>query len=83
MVGVMMLWGLLKIITMSCIWKTKEEELMQIHTMTENHIHNVIKCLKGEGKSVIPNPYMGLTTHVWLNLFQQEIINRGQPLMFN
>ena len=68
---------------MNFFWKTKDGKTMSISTMTESHIHNVVKCLQGKGKYTIPSPYIGLTRNVWLAVFQREIINRGQPLIFN
>ena len=39
------------------------------------HIHNCIRCWNGEGKLKIPEGYLG-GKDKWLNIFQQELLNR-------
>lgn len=56
------------------IWySTNRLESIPISNMTTKHINNSINCLKGLGKSKIPNPYFKKSHKEWIKIFEQEL----------
>lgn len=49
---------------------------IEIADMSTSHIINTINCLKGLGKSIIPNPFHGVYHSEWLYLFEEELYKR-------
>jgi hypothetical protein len=57
------------------VWVTARREKIRVSKMTNNHIQNTIRCLHGEGKSVIPEGYLG-GKEKWLKIFNTELSKR-------
>lgn len=57
-------------------WIDRRNDIHIIKDMTTHHIESIIKCMKGEGKSVIKNPYNGLQHSDWIQIFEEELKNR-------
>ena len=57
------------------VWITAERIKIPVREMKTRHITNCIRCWNGEGKSVIPDGYLG-GKEKWLKIFNQELINR-------
>ena len=51
---------------MEPFWMTSDGVFITPSSMDNEHIKNTIKCLKGEGKSIIPDKYLGLKKERWL-----------------
>ena len=57
-------------------WITRTGSKLPIVDMPARHIYNIINCLNGEGKSIIPNPYHGLSNRQWKTIFINELRKR-------
>jgi len=57
------------------IWVTAMKDRIPVREMETTHIHNCIRCWKGEGKMKIPDNYMAGKIK-WLNIFNAELIRR-------
>jgi len=68
---------------MEPLWMTSGGVIKTPSSMDDEHIKNTIKCLKGEGKSIIPDKYLGLKKERWLEIFNNEVLKRNIPLIFN
>jgi len=64
-------------------WITAAGQVITPSEMDSKHIENTIKCLNGEGKSVIPDRYCGLRRELWLEIFNNELSKRNFLLIFN
>lgn len=64
-------------------WIDSAGRWVYLHEMTIQHINNTIVCLKGEGKSIIPEIHAGLTREKWIELFQIELNKRTIFTIFN
>lgn len=61
-------------------WRTYHGRHIPVTWMTNSHIHNCLLCLKGQGLSEIPNPYMGRTREEWIYIFERVLIVRTRGL---
>lgn len=57
------------------VWITARKEKMYVRNMETKHIVNCIRCLEGNGKSHIPEGYLG-GKDKWLKIFNKELANR-------
>lgn len=57
------------------IWITAQRKSIFVRSMGTGHIKNCINCLEGNGKSKIPNGYLG-GKEKWLKIFNKELTNR-------
>jgi len=55
------------------VWKTSTGRHMPITWMTNNHIINILGCLRGIGLTEIPEFYMGKTKREWIDIFKTEL----------
>jgi hypothetical protein len=53
-------------------WISSGQNTYIIKDMEDIYIHNIIRCLRGEGNTTIPNPYNGFTNEEWLKIFNNE-----------
>jgi hypothetical protein len=61
----------------SIIWKTARGRHIPLLWMTSIHIKNALKCLRGSGELLIPDPYMGRSHREWISIFINELNNRN------
>lgn len=54
-------------------WKTATGRQTPIFYMTNNHIINILGCLRGVGLTEIPEVYEGKTKREWINIFKTEL----------
>lgn len=57
-------------------WKTATGRQTPIFYMTNNHIINILGCLRGVGLTEIPEIYEGKTKREWINIFKTELRTR-------
>ena len=57
-------------------WVTRNGLSHPIHTISTDHIVNIIRCMNGEGNMVIPNPYEGKSHSEWCDIFHNELYRR-------
>lgn len=57
-------------------WRQHNGSFVKIADMNEVHIQNVLKCLRGKGKTEIPSIYAGVKKSEWINIFETELKNR-------
>lgn len=60
------------------VWKTATGRQTPIIWMTNNHIINVLGCLRGIGLTEIPEVYLGKTKQEWIDIFKFELTIRDQ-----
>jgi hypothetical protein len=58
-------------------WRTSNGLTHPIHTISTDHIVNIVRCMNGDGDMRIPNPYEGRTHSEWINIFHYELVRRG------
>lgn len=54
-------------------WKTATGRQTPIFYMTNNHIINILGCLRGVGLMEIPEVYEGKTKREWIDIFKTEL----------
>jgi hypothetical protein len=57
-------------------WKTATGRQTPIFYMTNNHIINILGCLRGVGLTEIPEIYEGKTKREWIDIFKTELRTR-------
>ena len=60
----------------SIIWRDSSGMKMRIRSMSTNHIINVVNCLEGKGKRLMPDLYFNRTREQWLRIFTLELDRR-------
>ena len=58
------------------IWVTARGIGIPVKGMSTGHINNTIKCFNGEGFNNISPNYLG-GKEKWLNIFNNELVNRN------
>lgn len=58
------------------VWITANRKQVYVSSMSINHIQNCIRCWEGNGKSKIPENYLGGKSK-WLKIFYKELSKRN------
>ena len=58
---------------MSIWYSASRNGHIEVSNMAVSHINNTINCLKGLGRSKIPDPFLGLSHNRWIEIFEQEL----------
>lgn len=58
-------------------WKDQKGFIHHTEKMSNEHILNCIKSIKGSGRNILPDPYCGVSHKYWITTFEKELKKRN------
>jgi hypothetical protein len=62
------------------LWTDAQGGRVRVNMLRRNHIHNIIRCLEGNGNRTIPRIYEGRNREEWLTIMNNELDRRDETI---